>query len=58
MKMYRVTYAFNREDINVITVEEDCIYNAVCSARTYIEKEHGFLKFNEIIGLGIVEIIE
>jgi len=55
MKNYRVTFAFDREEIMTFILESPCLLEAIVDARIYVEEECK-ATFNDLVGIGIVEI--
>ena len=58
MKGYRITYALTREDENIYTaiIEAQGMSDASSTAKVYIDEQHGFLTFNTLAAISILEL--
>ena len=52
---YRLTYAFNRDELSTVIFPAKDVEEALKKAFVYIEAEHGEGSFNKLVGIALIE---
>jgi hypothetical protein len=56
--MFRLTFAFNRDEINTVLFPASDVQDALKKAFVYIESEYGEGKFEELVAISLLQHVE